>query len=99
MTDNYNTPAPTSGNFDPKSELARLRAARCAKRRKRWQASRLNIHRAELVLLRRAGASLSEICEWLAERRVRVVRSTVARFLASLPELATTPIAEGSEHA
>lgn len=99
MNRDDDTRATGSREFDPKAELARLRAARRAKRRKRWQTSRLTIHRAELVALRRAGASLGEICEWLAERRIRVVRSTVARFLQSLLEVTATQPAEDTDRA
>lgn len=57
-------------------------------RRRRYYPSRLRRHRAELVALRRGGASYRELVRWLAERRVRVAPSTVQRYLTGLPEMA-----------
>jgi Fe2+ or Zn2+ uptake regulation protein len=56
-------------------------------RRRRYYPSRLRRYRAELVLLRRGGASYRELAEWLRARRLRVAPSTVQRYLAQLPEM------------
>jgi len=60
--------------------------------RRRWRtgyrASRLLRLRAELVALRRAGASYPALATWLrAEHRIRVAHTTILRFLRSLPEM------------
>lgn len=71
---------------EPAEELDRIRRRRAANRRQSYQRSRLDPHRAELVALRRAGASLGELREWLRERGVRVARSTIMRALRRWPE-------------
>lgn len=68
-------------DFD--AEVARLRDKKRIIRRKRWGRSRLDRYKPELIELRKRGASLAELALWLAERRVRVHRSTVQRWLAS----------------
>jgi hypothetical protein len=76
--------------FDADATLSAVRAARAQVRHRRtWGKSRLVTHRAELVQLRRAGGSFADLVHWLrAEKRVKVARSTVSRYLAQLPELA-----------
>ena len=76
--------------FDPDAALAALREHRAAaKRRRTWGKSRLVPYRAELVKLRAAGASFTELAEWLRrEKRVKMDPSSVRRFLQKLPELA-----------
>ena len=69
-------------NFDPLTELATLRQQTAAIRKKRYASSRLDRHRAELLTLHQAGASTAELQRWLRERRIKVVHSTVARWLA-----------------
>ena len=56
-------------------------------RRRRYYRSRLRRHRAELVELRRAGASYRELAAWLDAHGVRVAASTIKRYLARLPEM------------
>ena len=75
--------------FDPVAALAAVREHRAAaKRRRTWGKSRLVPHRAELVKLRAAGASFTELAEWLRrEKRVKMDPSSVRRFLQKLPEL------------
>ena len=77
--------------------LAAHRARSAARRRPyRNRTSKLNRLRAEIVQLRRAGASIREIRAWLIEqrRKSRNMRSPVAsvsaihNFVLSLPELA-----------
>jgi hypothetical protein len=77
--------------------LAALRERRAARTRPyRNRISKLARLRAEIVQLRRAGASIREIRSWLIERRrnSRNMRSPVAsvsaihNFVRSLPELA-----------
>lgn len=69
------------------AELAAIRQQRRAARRKRYYRSRLDRHRAEIVALRRAAATLAEIAIWLRRRRIKVAPSTISRYLARLPEV------------
>ncbi len=68
-------------------EVKRIRQRRAANRRRRYRRSRLQPYRAELVQLHQAGASYADLVAWLAERQVRVQRSTVQRYLTQLPEI------------
>ncbi|MFQ1780894.1 hypothetical protein ACK37A_19745 [Aeromonas veronii] len=67
--------------FDPLSELASLRQQTALIRKTRYTSSRLDRHRAELLALHQAGASTAELQRWLRANRIRVVHSTVARWL------------------
>lgn len=68
-------------DFDPKMELAALRQQTQIIRKKRYSRSRLDKFAGELLSLHRAGASTAELQRWLRDRRIRVVHSTVARWL------------------
>ena len=70
------------------AELAQIRQHRRIARRKRYYRSRLDRYRAEIVELRRAGATLADIALWLRRRHCKVVCSTISRYLARLPEVA-----------
>ncbi|PJG59205.1 hypothetical protein [Aeromonas cavernicola] len=67
--------------FDPLTELASLRQQTALIRQQRYVRSRLDRYRAELLALAEAGATTAELQRWLRERRVRVVHSTVSRWL------------------
>lgn len=69
------------------TELALIRQQRRMARRKRYYRSRLDRYRTEVVVLRRAGATLAEISSWLRRRRCKVAASTISRYLARLPEM------------
>lgn len=74
--------------IDPAAELAAVKEFVALTRRRRYRPRRLDLYRAELVALRRAGASLREIVVWLRRmRRCDVHKSTLCRYLRSLPEL------------
>lgn len=73
--------------FNAKKELAAVRLLRGMARRSRYHKSALEKLRAELVALRRAGASLKDLTIWLRGRRLKVSISTVSRYLRTLPEL------------
>lgn len=74
--------------IDAQAELDAVRRRREIARRKRFTRSRLDRFRAELVELRRAGASYPELAEWLRrEKRTKVSHTTVMRFLKQLPEM------------
>ena len=79
-------------DFDASAALAAIRDARAVRRHRRtWGKSRLAPHRAELTKLRAEGASFSDLAFWLRkEKRIKVDRSTVRRFLSKQPELADT---------
>jgi hypothetical protein len=80
---------PNTG-FDAGLTLETLRQERQERRRRRtWGKSKLIRYRAELVELRRAGASLADLAHWLkTTQRMTADKSTIARYLATLPELA-----------
>ncbi len=74
--------------FDPIAELHHIRMRRDESRRKRFAKSKCDKYRAELVAMRQAGASAADLVEWLRLRhRIKINRSSVDRFLKSLPEL------------
>jgi hypothetical protein len=73
--------------FDASGELSELRRLQAVKRRRRYARSKLDRWRAEIVALRRAGATLSELRVWLKRKRLDASRSTIQRFLKKLPEV------------
>ncbi len=79
-----------TAKFDAGAVLIDVRAHRAAsKHRSNWGKSRLVKHRAELVQMRQQGASLGDLVVWLRrEKRLKVERSTVKRYLDKLPEVA-----------
>ena len=75
------------GSFDPIHVLNNIRTSRTLARRRRYTKSKLERYRAELVGLRNAGASLSDLAYWLRkEKRMKVQRTTIQRYLDKLPE-------------
>ncbi len=76
-------------SLNAQEELARIRHHKALSRRKSYRVSRLTRFRAELVELRRAGASYPELATWLRrQKRVKVSHTTVMRYLKKLPEMA-----------
>ena len=75
--------------FDPSATLQAIKTERAERKHRRtWGKSRLAKYRAELVKLKKEGASLGDLVFWLRkEKRVKVERTTVMRYLAKLPEL------------
>jgi hypothetical protein len=75
--------------FDAAATLDTVHQERKERRHRRtWGKSKLVRHRAELVALRRAGASLADLVHWLkADKRTQASKSTVSRYLATLPEM------------
>ena len=75
--------------FDAAAILDTVRQQREERRHRRtWGKSKLIRHRAELVKLRQAGASLADLVHWLkTEKRTQASKSTVSRYLATLPEM------------
>lgn len=74
----------SSPDFDAATEAAALRTQTCTLRKRQYcrRLSRLDVYTSELLALHAAGASVVELQRWLRERRIRVVHSTVARWLA-----------------
>ena len=78
--------------FNAGEEVKRVRARRAEARRKLYRKSSLDKHRAELVALRKAGASLADLAEWLRTNcRSKIHRSSIGRYLTKLPEMSDTP--------
>jgi hypothetical protein len=75
--------------FDAAATLETVRQEREERRHRcTWGKSKLVRHRAELVKLRRAGASLADLVHWLkTDKRTQASKSTVSRYLATLPEM------------
>ena len=75
--------------FDAAAVLDTVRQQREERRHRRtWGKSKLVRHRAELVKLRQAGASLADLVHWLkTDKRTLASKSTVGRYLATLPEM------------
>lgn len=67
--------------FDARTELAELRRQTAEIRRRRYTKSRLDRYRGQLIQLRRNGASVAELQRWLRDHRIRIVHSTVARWV------------------
>lgn len=74
-------------NFNAQEELADVREFKKTARRKTYIRSRLNKYRAELIALKKANASYSEIVLWLRQKKhIKVNHTTVLRFLNKQPE-------------
>ncbi|MCL7489646.1 MAG: hypothetical protein M8357_15880 [Desulfobulbaceae bacterium] len=74
--------------FDAQKEVKRIRALRGRERRQRYRKSRLDRYRAELVAMRRAGASCGDLAVWLRlTHRCKINRSSIDRYLKKVPEL------------
>ncbi len=67
--------------FDVATEAVRLRSQTRTIRQHRHGRSRLDRYAHELLALAEAGCTPAELRRWLAERRVVVQHSTVARWL------------------
>ena len=66
--------------FDPAAEAAKLRDP--GRSRRPYRTARLDRHAFEILAMRAEKASAAGIQRWLrAEKRIKVSRSTVARWL------------------
>ena len=63
------------------SEIARLRAKKTMRRKAKSRKSKIDRHHSAVGALAGGGASLAEIQLYLSERRCKVARSTVDRWL------------------
>lgn len=74
--------------MDVQATLNGIRHYRQLCRRVGYRRSRLEKFRAELVVLRRGGASYPELVIWLRQaKRLKIAHTTVMRYLKRLPEL------------
>ena len=75
--------------FDPIGTLQAVKEHRAMRRRQQFRKSKLDRFRAEIVALKKSGASGQDIVTWLKmKHRLKINRSSVVRYLASLPEMA-----------
>lgn len=67
-------------------EVARLKTQSRLLRKRSYsrRKSRLDRYGGEIVALRKAGATYTEIQRWLRERRIKVHRSTVSRYIEKM---------------
>ena len=74
--------------FDPVNTLLAIKQRRAMQRRRQYRKSRLEKFRAEIVSLKKAGASSQDIVTWLRmDHRVKIHRSSFDRYLSTLPEI------------
>lgn len=69
-------------DFDVNNELKKLREQTKIIRKRRYSRSRLDKYAGELLAMYRAGATTAQLQRWLRRHRIKVVHSTVARWLA-----------------
>ncbi len=68
--------------FDALAEVEKIRARRTEARRKLYRKSSLDRYRAELMAMKRAGASCADLVEWLrVSHRCKIHRSSIHRYL------------------
>ena len=67
--------------FDVQAELAAIKAHTQLIRKKRYSPSQLDRYRGELLQLHRAGVTVAELHRWLRAKQVKVVWTTVWRWL------------------
>ena len=68
--------------FDPELEVKKLKKQTSTIRKSRFSQSRLDRYKGELLTLSRSGATCAELQRYLRSKRIKVVHSTVARWLA-----------------
>ncbi|MCL7487593.1 MAG: hypothetical protein M8357_05405 [Desulfobulbaceae bacterium] len=84
--------------FDAQKEVKRIRTLRIRARRQRYRKSRLDRYRAELVAMRRAGASCGDLAFWLRiTHRCIINRSSIDRYLRKLPEMNSEPVSDNQD--
>lgn len=67
--------------FNAEKELAEIKTLRKLMLKKRFSKSRLDQFKSEILKLRKANASLTDIRLFLKSKKVTVVNSTIHRFL------------------
>jgi hypothetical protein len=66
---------------DSMHEVRKLKQQTKSIRANRYGKSRLDKHRTKLLLLKKHGASAAELQRWLLSHRIKVVWTTVDRWL------------------
>jgi len=67
--------------FDAASELEEIKRKRKVSKRKRYAKSKLDKFKFELLKLKEEGASLRDLQVFLRKNRIKVVPSTISRWL------------------
>lgn len=67
--------------MDTKSEIERLAGLVKAKRKKIYEASKIDKYKHQILSLKHEGATLQMLKLWLGEKRIKVDISTISRWL------------------
>lgn len=67
--------------FNVENELRKLKSQTKDIRVLRYKKSKLDLYRGELLCLYQNGASKSELQRWLRTKKIKVVWSTVSRWI------------------
>jgi len=67
--------------FNATETLSKIKEDRKQRRRKIYKQSVIDKYRAEVIALKKEGASLGDIEFFLREKKIKVVRSTIKRYL------------------
>ena len=81
MKAHKNPSASDTPPFDVTAEVAAIKAHTQLIRKKRYSPSQLDRYRGELLQLHRAGVTVAELHRWLRAKQVKVVWTTVWRWL------------------
>jgi len=74
--------------FNATEELEAIRKRKALSRQRRFKKKRLERYRAELIELRRSGASYRELSAWIrTSKRWKVDHSVIRRWMIKLPEM------------
>jgi len=74
--------------FDATEKLQQIRSRRKSAYKKKYYKRKLMPYRAEIVMLKKEGASLREIQDWLRfDKGQEVSHTTVMHYLDDLPEM------------
>jgi hypothetical protein len=68
-------------DFNPEVVVARLKVQTVILRKKVYKRSRLDRYKGELLQLKHQGATTAELQRWLKDKRIKVVWTTVKRWL------------------
>ena len=68
-------------SFNANNEYEALKEQTQLIRKRRYKPSRLDRYKGELLQLHQAGNSTAELQRWLRKKRIKVVHSTVSRWL------------------
>ncbi len=67
--------------MDTKSEIERLAGLVKAKRKKIYEASKIDKYKHQILRLKSEGATLEMLKLWLSEKRIKADISTISRWL------------------